>query len=535
MDSANIESSSFYPHKGPSKYAYTSAFYGFREKTGKAAKANTDYSGLATQSGNKFKILFNLKMLVDGARAAEMAFLADTGIDLSAGANAKNIFENFNLILNSEQLFHRNLDMFKQLSQGVNNKLIDPSKYFYSYLSKYIRDYGIASKININKLAGKQLEQFTNEVLGHALEDTYRRFLEVSDVEGNIKTVTNKYNLKNNEQYRETLHEMADTIKKLRETGIFGKYASLFNMDSLLEQASNNTGRVVRKPKLSIKSFDSGGTPLELITSTVAVEMAKIHQTIHSGDFTLTISGEQTGGKNFNQQKGDSIIAYAQGSVDFSEMERIFQNQNKNDSIRVQNIQALDDYLNKVRDKIKHLIVISDKNYTINADWKGAHAQEKMTLANAQPMLERFGVSGVQGLIDYLANCGPEMIQGDVNGQVRTALASYIAYFLFDHLEITGTVSGGTNVVNIINLSGTYIPLSVYLEGVYKSIEANLLNLSTNPDNLVNVTISLGGSSPTTPWTPGAWEDFRTGRETKSTIEYRIMQDIASYITGLMG
>lgn len=530
----NYKEQDFYPHKGPSKYAYTTAFFNLRERTGKSAKDNTSYSSISVHAGNKFKILFNLKLLIDGARNAELAFLSDTGIDITNTANAKSIFENFNLILNSEQLFNRNLEMFQQLSQGINNKLIDPSKYFFTYFAKAIRDYGIESKININKATGKQLEQFANETIGRALEETYNKFIEVIDKEGNIKSVSGNYKFKNGEQRREQLLEMANTAKKLKESGLFGKYASLFNMDSLLKESSNEKGKIVRKPKLTIKSFDSGGAPLELISSTIAAEMAEMHQIIHGGDLTLTISAAQTGGKNFNQQKGDSIIAYATGTVDFTEMERFFQNKDPNDSTRLQNIKALDEYLKKIGDKIKHLLIISDKNYTITTDWKGVHAQEKMSLANAGPMLEQFGISEVKSLIDYLANCGPEMIQKDVNSEVRTVLASYIGYFLFDHLEIKGSVSKGTNVVNIINLNNTYIPLSVYLQGVYESLDANLNNLQSSTSSLVNITINLGGESPTTPWSVSAWEDFRTGREENSFIEYRIMKDIASYITGLM-
>ena len=126
------------------------------------------------------------------------------------------------------------------------------------------------------------------------------------------------------------------------------------------------------------------------------------------------------------------------------------------------------------------------------------------------------------------------MIQKNVNEPVRTALASYIAYFLFDHVEISGTIKTGVNVVNIINLSGTYIPLSVYLEGVYRSLEARLSNTAGTANNLVSVSISLNGAAPEWKWTAGLWQGFRETREQSSTIEYRVMKDIASFITGLM-
>ena len=179
-------SDSFYPHGGPKEYSYVSAFYDFREKTGAEAKANTAYNGIGEKGGGIPQVLINLQMLVDGARNAEMTFLADTGIDLTNGNNAKAIFENFNLILNSQQLFARNLAMFKQLSQGVNNKLIDPTKYFYTYLAQGVEKYGKATNFNVRKLSGPQLEKMADQILGYALEETYRRFVEVIDKQINF-------------------------------------------------------------------------------------------------------------------------------------------------------------------------------------------------------------------------------------------------------------------------------------------------------------------------------------------------------------
>lgn len=534
MSNDFMGTSDFYPHKGPSKYAYTTAFYDFRRQTGEAAKANTNYSSIAVHAGNKFEILSNLKLLIDGARNAEVAFLTDTGIDLSQGINAKIIFENFNLILNSEELFNRNLALLKEIAQNETGSFRDPSKYFFSYLSKYIKEYGIAQKINTRKLVGPQLKKFANEVIGRALEDTYRDFKEAVDGSGKSRQLNGNSKLKNNEKYRGMYTEMADMIQKLRRLGVFGKYASLFKIDSLAEEAANTTGQIVRKPHLTINSFDNGGTPLEIVSSEVTSRIAQMHSTTSSGGSTLIITGALTGGDKFNKQKGDSMIAYATSKINFNQMAKFFPTNGSKGSTRVQNIQALREYLQTVGNRIKHLLVISDKSYHIHANWRGVHAQEPMSLANAQAMLEQFGVPEVEALINYLANCGSGMIQGDVNAQVRTTLASYIAYFLFDHVEISGINNIGTNVVNIINLNNTYIPLSVYLQGVYDSLNANLNNLDQSASTLVNVTVSLGGIAPTTPWTPAAWQGFREGREQNSFINYRITQDIAAYITNLM-
>lgn len=533
----NLDRHDFYPHGGPEEYSYTSIFGrdNNRGKTAQEAKANTRYPGIARKNIDKLQLLSNLQIIIDGAREAELSFLSATGVDLTQGSNAKAIFQNFNLILSSEKLFKRNLAMFKQLSNKINNKLIDPSKYFHTYLSQAIDKYAVKNNFNIRKATRLQLEEITNNILGYALEKTYSRFIEVIDEKGNIKHLEGTRDTNNQEQYQ-AMSEMIELISRLRSAGLFGKYGNMFNIEKILTEAMDEqTGIVVQKPTFTIQSFGQGGTPLELVSSTIAPLFGQIHQTTTSGAMSLVVTGEATGGSNYNEQKGDTIIAYAKGKVDFSKMEEIFKKHKGSGSKRLQNIDAFAEYLEKFGNEIEHLLVISDKNSAIKVDWsRGVHAQEKMTLNYVEPMLEKFEVPQVEALINYLANCGTEMIQKRVNNQVRTLLASYIAYFLFDHVEITGNIVNKTNVVNIINLSGTYIPLSVFLEGVYKSLETKLINSRTNANNLVSVTISLGGSVPSGKWTDSLWDEYRNNRLSGSSLEYNMMKDIASYITDLM-
>lgn len=522
---------SFYPHHGPSKYSYTSDFDDDnRHKTALQAKTNTSYSGLATQAGNKFKILFNLKVLINGARSAESAFLSSTGIDLSEGVTAKKLFENFNLILGSREVFERNIALIKQISKDKTTEIEDPSKYFFSYLQDAIQEYGIADNFNIRKSTKKQLEKFIDKVVGTALERTYTSFKEYADENGNIKTLHGK--TQNTQTYYNAYTEIIDTIKKLQNTGIFYKYSHLFKIDKLLQESADSKGNIINKPTLSKSSFDSGGTVLEFVEATVGTALKQINLTNTSSSGTIHIVAEHTGGKEYNQQKSDVTLGYATGKVNFNPMKQSFINRNKEGSDRLQNARALDDYLGKVTNAMKSVVFISDKNYKISASWKGAKAQDAMTLANARAMLNYFNVSGVDALIDYLANCGPDMIQGECNPQVETALAAQIGYYLFDHLEITGNVTAKTNVVNIMNISGLYVPLSVYLEGVYHSLESNL---NQPPSSLVSVNIKYDGTAASLPWTAGAWTSFREGRESKTTIQYHILKDINSFITGLMG
>ena len=84
-------------------------------------------------------------------------------------------------------------------------------------------------------------------------------------------------------------------------------------------------------------------------------------------------------------------------------------------------------------------------------------------------------------------------------------------------------------MVNLLNVSGIYIPLSVYLEGVYNSIKSAL----GSPSSFVSVTISLGGETDESNWTAANWVSFRHSHDTESFISYRILSGITEFLSGL--
>ena len=121
------------------------------------------------------------------------------------------------------------------------------------------------------------------------------------------------------------------------------------------------------------------------------------------------------------------------------------------------------------------------------------------------------------------------MIQGTVADAVRTELQTYIGYFLFDKLEIDIKGNNTTNVVNLMNISGMYVPLSILLDGLYNSIK----EATRSPSSLVSVTISLGGPTEQNVWTRDTWMTFRREHQQESFISYRILRDFADFITSL--
>ena len=537
---------SFYPHGKPGYYAYTKHFVAeYGGNTGYLAEANTKYPGIGSKGHSiTIKALMNLKELINAARAAELAFLKDTGINLD-DPNASNIFRSMNEIFNSKQTFERGLQYMKSIANsGENMKkgemYRDVSRYFGTYLKKTLQtDLKKFLRKDIIKMSPGQIENLINDIIGNALVATYENVADFINkdteaIRGKFGN-SNKGKAKANENEKEVqaIKDMIQIIKRLQSTGAFKNYGHLFdlNLETLQEMTDRKDRRYkikLNKKKYSGAHVDSnfGGNILELITTTVAAELGNTHIRAHSPIMDLTITGVHTG--QMNQMKADTMLFVGQGPINIGDYLQYIND--GFDSVRMQNVDAMAQYLEKLDSNLRHVIMISDKNYSIKANFGGINAQEKMDLQSAGMMLSQFGVGDIPSLINYLANCGDAMIQGQVNGEVRTELQSLIGYFLFDHLQIN--VSGskpGPNVVNLMNVSGIYIPLSTYLEGIYNSLQ----DVASNPSSFVSVTISLGGETDQPIWTPGTWGAFRTSHETESFISYRIMRNIADFINGL--
>ena len=527
-------SGGFYPHGKPGYYSYTKKFLAVGHDYALESYGNTIYPGLIGNNKGAVvsKALINLQSIINAARTAELAFLTDTGIDLK-DPNASNILRQMNRILNSQDTFERGMKYMKSMAASgkdiqKNEMYRDVSRYFGSYLVKTLKSHlRRFVSADIVKMSPGQIEQLINDIIGDALVETYKQVKDfVNEDRGKIRGKFGKAKTKGEEKEVRAINDMIEVIKTLQGTGAFKKYGHLFGLTlENLTEKDRRVGIKLKKSKFSGAHVDAnfGGNILELITSVVAAEIGNTNIS-NSG---LTITGMHTG--QMNQMKADTMLFVGKGIINPADY-MDFVNK-EYDSVRMQNIDAMDRYLKKLNENLKHVIMISDKNYSITANFGGIAAQEKMDIGSAMGMLSRFGVGNAMELLNYLANCGPSMVQGDVNGEVRTELQTMIAYFLFDHLEIkvSGGRAPGPNVVNVLNVSGIYIPLSVYLEGLYNSLK----NAMGNPSSFVNVSISLGGETEQPVWTAGTWGAFRKSHETESFISYRILGGITQFLSNL--
>lgn len=553
---SNLNPSTFYPHGKPEYFAYTEDFESVGNDTKGQAKAHTKYPGLREPSKViTEKALSHLRDLINSARAAELAFISDTGMNLNDPESAKEVFDIMNTIFNTKDTINRGIQYMQKLA-NLEQKDMNEDMAIHTFrevtanLSTYLRQE-IKSRLDtkgftesVVHMTQNQIKNEINNIIGNALIKAYTKAEDFIGPNGEIRSKmgnsgVGKASAMENEETRQAISDMIDVIQILKDKGAFKEYGSLFNLDkqTLLGQNKKaNKGYNLKGAIHEAKNYDETevytnyqGNALELITSVAAAELARMN--IVNKDFIIT--GLHTG--RLNEMKGDSMIFFSKSPVDVSGYTKFINRNGENKgSVRLQNVDAMKKYLQSLEKNVEHVVVISDKNYSIKFDFDGVSAQEKMTLQNAGYMLSRFDVPDIVPLIHYLANCGPSMIQGDrADGEIRTVLQTYIAYFLFDslHIEVSGLKQTGPNVVNLMNVSGMYIPLSVYLEGVYQAIKGSLFN---SPSSLVNVSISLGGPTEESNWTIANWYRFREQRETQSYISYKILRDIASFISNIV-
>ena len=543
--------SSFYPHGKPPEFAYTTKFLTVGHDWKGAAYANTVYPGLYSPKGNMVaaKAITNLESLMNSARAAELKFLASTGINLE-DPSASNIFRNINKILNSKQTFERGLKYMEELNKigrirdEKTHTYRDVSSFFATYLNQCLKQL---NGQKIIRMTPPQIENLVNHIIGQALIKTYSQVKDFIDSEGNRRLMMGDSGVgkaapdaSKGEQAVQAINDMIKVIKDLKGTGAFGKFGYLFDLGEKdlqehIKEVQGKKRKKSKKPKAASGKYNEAkvkgnyqGNILELITTTVAAHIGNINVQNQG----LTIVGKHTG--QLNQMKADSILLVGRGDIN---IEKYFGNYMQDvkesgyTSKRAQNAYAVKKFLDRLDDNIEHVLMISDKNLSIKADFKGVDAQKQMKLRDVGQMLGEFSIDMSDELINYLANCGASMVQGDYNGEIKTKLQTMIGYYLFDHLEIhVGVKASGPNVVNLLNVGGMYIPLSAYLEGLLQKFK----NITSDPSSFVGVTIHLGGpTSASSEWTEDEWKNFREQHEVQSYLSYKLLKDIASFISGL--
>ena len=527
----------FFPSHAPVWWSYTDAFLsnsnqGFITVGNLVTKKLTGTRvGSLRDSWRNPKVIANITNLMNSARSSELAFLAKYKLG-NPGNNWTELIQAFNYMFQTRNAFERNIQILKQVQDKEDSTKIyhDFVSYFSGYVQKaardVIREKGIdLVKDNLETL----LPKMTTQIIQRALRNLFKETDYIND-NGKIAfngTKKEKEKMKKIQAYENILKMLSYFKSNEFLSGITDTLDLTDFITKTVDQMYENkhgTKSALPLIKSTITNGNAKGSVQELFQSVFLKEAVDQLQGETDSDLLkLKWDVHRTGTSGV---KAD-VIGYhitAQGDVDYKLLES---QAGEDDSNRVNTINKYEEFFRRYSEARGEIVFVSDKNYQIKADFGGFMAQSHVTLNNLEALLNKVGAEDTGALVDFLANCGEGMLLGNKDTEILDAVAVHIGHFLFDDLTITGAV--GINRIHLLNLSGIYMPLSVYLEAILKSITESLSDI----EGLVHVTFHGAGGPAASPWMNGKkdWETFRKERISNSYVNVKFMKNFTAFIT----
>lgn len=541
----------FFPSHAPVWWSYTDEFASDRpgfQKVGDIVKTklNGTKADFHKNAWDNPEIIDNIKTIYDAAVREEQAFIAKYKLDIGDG-DWGDLIKAFTILFTSEAAFNRNLQLLNQ----VNDSETDTKIYhnFTSYLSSYVqtaaRDIIWKNKDQLTKRAiDKILPQLTDLIIEQALTNMFK-MTDLQLKNGYIETNTGRQQKLTGTEIH-AFQDLLDKINLFMSTPFkqsviddLGLTSSFLKETLAILKRRKNYPSVKKGDKLPIlkSSIENGN---------IRGSVQEHFEQIFGSEVGKYLDGMVIGHSNFMSMeigvKGvkpdvaiHNLTATAKGGV--PDISLLSSNVGDDSSKRVNAINNAESFFNKAKQCQGDIIFVSDKNYQITAnDFKGFMAQGNIKLKNLEALLTKLKYPGdFNALLNYLSNSGKGMLLGTGNtAPILSGVATQIGHFLFDDLTITGPIaSGNVNRVHLLNLSGFYVPLSVYLGAILKEAQSVERQMS----KFVN-TKFVGKGELVTPrgkgW-PGGSSEFDTFREHRiqdSYLEIHFMKGVADFITG---
>ena len=282
------------------------------------------------------------------------------------------------------------------------------------------------------------------------------------------------------------------------------------------------------KPKvnqmISKNIHSSGGLSLEAIENAI---------------YSMVASGVQGGGTAIHSGskgiKADNILTL---SIDPTIVIEALETAGANRDENIKALSALGAKLFNLDDGF--IIYSSDKNYSLNANFKGFDAGSTGT--NAVNFLNNVyqADSSVSTLIGAIQQLGSGAMLEGRKAEFEKLLAQDVAYMLFDDFTTIGTVSTGGKAIHVMNLNGIMMPMSVFLSMLADAVESatedeirKLVNVSINAPSILYPTQKAQNSAyPNNPHE--AWEYQRQYALEHTKITAKFLRDFKSFISALL-
>lgn len=535
----------FFPSHAPIWWSYTDAFTskgainkGFIT-VGDIVKKKLegrDNNRMASyrDSWHNSQLIENIEVIRNAARKEEQAFLSKYHITIDPN-NWSELIKWFTILFTSEDSFKKNLQVLNQVKGGETSIYHNFTAYLSSYVQTAARD--IIGK-NVEALKTQPLKVVLPNLTDDIIELALKRMFKMTDLrlkDGSIE-INSKRQEKMQGEEIQALQYLLSQIKLFMK-GPF-KDAVIKDLgltQDFLEQTAQikiknaQTGERKRLPvlKSSIRNGNVRGSVQEHFEQVFGVLAGQQLNTKVGNNF-MWFSIE-TGYKGAKTDVLLHNLVTAEGHV--PNVEQLYSTTGESNSKRVNAINNSEKFFNNIHEAEGDIVFVSDKNYQIKSEsFNGYSAQDDITLENLKLLLNKVHYPGdVDQLYGYLSNCGKGMLLGTgKSSEVLNGVATYIGHFLFDDLTITGSI-GGINRVHLLNLSGFYLPLSVYLDALLEAAKSSQQEVS----QYASAHFYGHGEPPQEHgWSgSGDFDTFRQTRLDESRVEIKFMTNIAEFIT----
>lgn len=540
---------SYMPSNAPVWYSYTKNFAngGKYHNSGMvkiADIATTKLTGAriseAYNAWQNPEVLINIQKLMNMARKSELDFLNKYELG-DPGNNWSELIRIFNLLLSTEDALKAQINLITQA--GHTNKKSATYHYFTTYFGSNLQTairYYVHKEVNAN-MPIQNFNNILDKSIKLALQKTFDQKIYV-DKSGNMHTsgLTNeeKAQMKMIQPFR----ELKNTLQLFLNNQFFKESITkalgadlkfIQDTEATMQYNLNHKRRKLPRLKDGFRNGNIKGTISEAFETILGQKLAnELNGKTGGPFFYLNWRSTWSGGSGV---KADVILDNLIFEKQLVNIDELMSQTGEDDSKRANAIQKYRDWFEKMKGAKGEIVFISDKNYQINSDFAsrgGFTAQNKVTLVNLDKLLSTVGVGYSSQLIDYLANCGPEMMLGNKSKEVLDVVAAQIGHFLFDDLTISGSHS--INRIHILNLSGIYMPLSIYLEAMMEAIVQLTREASASMDGFVKVDFVSrpGESGAQSPWYNGKadWEQYRNDVINQSYVDIHFFKNFADFI-----
>ena len=439
----------------------------------------------------------------------------------------KEIIEALNACLNLKEVYERNVQLIKTTEgmKGVYSWY--PTYFMKAWQQKWpniknMTERGFVSKLPIEEALSRALDKFVPEIcelgiklmldgpevehasIDPALKNAYSALI------SQIGSVSTAGSVANQIYKAYQLDELkAELVKEIE----------VKNKRIYAKQAKPKVNQLISK-----NVHSSGGLSLEAIENAI---------------FSMVASSLQSGGTAIHSGskgiKADNILTL---SIDPTIVVEALESAGANREENIKALSALGAKLSNLDDGF--IVYSSDKNYSLNANFKGFDVGSTGT--NAANFLNNVykADNSVSTLIGAIQQLGKGAMLEGRKAEFEKLLAQDVAYMLFDDFTTIGTVSTGGNAIHIMNLNGVMMPMSVFLSMLADAIE------SVTEDEirkLVNVTISAppilyptqddqNAAYPNNPH--AAWEYQKQYAIEHTKITAKFLRDFKSFVSAFL-